>query len=396
MTGISGLGTTYNLPNYLGPLFGLSPATTPLLSAIGGLSGGKQANAVAFTWETYDLRNPSQPAVLEGATAPTAQGRARGVVSNVAQIHQEKVSVSYTKQSTPGQINSTNVDTSRSNAVENELDWQVQQAIKTIGRDVDWSFINGVYQAPTDNSTARKTRGILAAIATNKQTVASQNDGTSLSAATDTITEASTPVANDDKVMFTDIGASTAIALGRTYFVVSKASGTFKVAATKGGTAITIGTATISYTRPATTATTVSTYESLAQQVYDNGGIEDTDTATFIMGSAQKRNLAAAYAGAYGKYVESSRNLFGVNVTTVETNLGTFNVMLDRAMPADALALLSLEQLAPVFLEVPGKGHFFEEPLAKTGASDEVQIYGEIGLEYGNELAHGQLRGLPL
>ena len=31
------------------------------------------------------------------------------------------------------------------------------------------------------------------------------------------------------------------------------------------------------------------------------------------------------------------------------------------------------------------------EPLAKTGASDDVQIYGEIGLEYGNEKAHGCL-----
>ena len=39
----------------------------------------------------------------------------------------------------------------------------------------------------------------------------------------------------------------------------------------------------------------------------------------------------------------------------------------------------------PVYLEVPGKGHFFAEPLAKTGASDEVQLYGEVGLAYGNE-----------
>ena len=36
----------------------------------------------------------------------------------------------------------------------------------------------------------------------------------------------------------------------------------------------------------------------------------------------------------------------------------------------------------------------FEEELAKTGASDKSQIYGEIGLEYGNQAAHGVLRGL--
>ena len=46
--------------------------------------------------------------------------------------------------------------------------------------------------------------------------------------------------------------------------------------------------------------------------------------------------------------------------------------------------------------EVPGKGVLFEEELAKTGSSDKTQIYGEIGLKYGNALAHGVLRGLAV
>ena len=53
-------------------------------------------------------------------------------------------------------------------------------------------------------------------------------------------------------------------------------------------------------------------------------------------------------------------------------------------------------QLSPFFLEVEGKGHFFEEPLATVGAAKRSQLYGEIGLEYGNEKAHAQLRGLPV
>jgi hypothetical protein len=44
-----------------------------------------------------------------------------------------------------------------------------------------------------------------------------------------------------------------------------------------------------------------------------------------------------------------------------------------------------MEQCRRFFLEVPGKGHFFAEPLAKTGAKDRVQLYGEVGLQYGNE-----------
>ena len=60
------------------------------------------------------------------------------------------------------------------------------------------------------------------------------------------------------------------------------------------------------------------------------------------------------------------------------------------------MLVAQLGQCAPVFLEVPGKGHFFAEPLAKTGSSDDVQLYGEVGLAYGNEKAHGLLSGLAL
>jgi hypothetical protein len=78
------------------------------------------------------------------------------------------------------------------------------------------------------------------------------------------------------------------------------------------------------------------------------------------------------------------------------TDFGTLNVMMNRHVPVDAIVLSSLEQCMPVFLEIPGKGHFFAEPLAKTGASDQVQLYGEVGLAYGNEKAHGIVRGLKV
>ena len=34
-----------------------------------------------------------------------------------------------------------------------------------------------------------------------------------------------------------------------------------------------------------------------------------------------------------------------------------------------------------------------KEELAKVGSADRTQIYGEIGLKYGNEAAHGVYRG---
>lgn len=393
MSGITGLGTTYNLPNYTGILFALTPAETKFLSAIGGLASGGQTTATQFEWETFNLRNAGQNVALEGAAAPSAQERVRGSVNNVTQIHHEKVSVSYSKLAAVGQ--KAGINNAEPNPVMNEDDWQVAQMLKQMVRDVNFSFIQGVYQLPTDNTTTRKTRGLLAAIVSNL-TANATSTITGLSAATDTVTETSTALANGDKIVFTDVGASTTLVQGRTYFVVSKSTNAFKVALTSGGTAVTIGTATVAYRKPWTTTLTVDHISALLQGVYDNGGIAETDTAALMVNSSQKLAISRAYATAYGKFVESSRNLAGVNVTTIETDFGTLNLMLERAMPQDAIAAVSLEQCRPVFLETPGKGHFFAEPLAKVGASDDVQLYGEAGLAYGNEMAHGLLTGLAV
>lgn len=392
MSGITGLGTTYNLPNYTGLLFDLTPSETPLFSAIGGLTGGAQATSTEFEWQTQDLRSANQNVALEGATAPTAQERVRGNVTNVVQIHQEKVSVAYSKIAAFGQKAGSNNDLP--NPITNEVDHQVELMLKQMVRDVEFSFINGLYQKPSDNTTARKTRGIIAACtsnATNKGTLSA-----ALSAATDTITEASTPVADGNGIVFTSVGVSTAIEINRVYYVVNKASGSFKVAATPGGSPITIGTATVQYILPSASATANTDIEDFLQKVYDNGGLSESGTGTLIANSRQKRAISAAYASAYGKFVESSRTVGGVAVDTIVTDFGQLNIMLNRFVPQDAIIVASLEQLTPVFLEVPGKGHFFAEPLAKTGASDEVQLYGEVGLAYGNEKAHGVLRGLKV
>ncbi|MFE5912083.1 DUF5309 family protein [Streptomyces wedmorensis] len=399
MAGITGMGTTFNLPNYTGELFALTPADTPLLSAIGGLTGGGMTTATEFEWETYDLRDPAQRTRTEGATAPTAEGRARGNVKNVVQIHQETVSVSYTKQAAIGQVASPQSAPFNhgggDNPITNELDWQVAQALKQMALDVNWSFINGSYAQPTTNATARQTRGLLAAITTNR--IAKGVTTTGATSATDTITATAHGLVDGDKIVFTATGAATGIVAGRIYFVDAIDANTFKVATSSGGAAITLGTATgIAYTNPWETALTPAHVSDMLQLAYDNGGISEQETATLIVNSAQKRALTTAFASAYGQFTETSRTVAGVAVDTIITDFGTLNVMMDRHMPQDVITVASLEQLMPVFLNVPGKGVFFEEPLAKTGASDNVQLYGEVGLKYGNEKAHAVMTGLKV
>jgi len=402
MAGITGMGTTFNLPNYTGQLYALTPRDTPLLSAIGGLTGGGMTTSTEFEWQTYDLRDPAQRVQVEGATAPTPEGRVRTNVKNVCQIHQSKVSVSYTKMAATGLLASPSAAPYQrpggTNPVANELDWQVARAIEQIALDVNWSFINGTYNNPTSNSTARRTRGLLEAITTNKVSKATLTV-TGLSSATDTISETSTALADNDKIIFTSTG-DTPLVAGRVYYVVSKSTNAFKVSATLGGSAITLGTSNsnLDYIKPQTNTLTTTDIDAILQTAYDNGGLTGGE-ATLLVNSTQKRAITAAYADAYGKSVlipEGQRTVAGVNVQTIETDFGVLNVMLDRHVPHDAIIVLTLNQLRPVFLNVPGKGVFFEEELARTGASVDVQIYGEIGLEYGSERAHAVLRGLKV
>lgn len=405
MAGITGMGLTYNLPNYVGELFQLTPEDTPFLSAIGGLTGGKSVDSTSWTWQTADLRDPSNRQRTEGQDAPTAEERVRANVTNVVEIHQEKVSVSYTKQAATKQITTPGsapfqVNAGQNNPVMNEMDWQIQQALKSIALDVNWTLLNGTFNQPTDNTTARRTRGLLSAITTNR--IAKGTAVTGATSATDTITSTSHGLSVNNTVIFTNTGAASGVVAGRVYWVVTVTdANNFKISASKGGSVITLGTATgLAFTKPLAQGAgqnlTGGGINDLLQLAYDNGGISEQATATLLCNSIQKRAVTKAYASAYGQYTETSRTVGGVGVTTVVTDFGTLNLMMDRHVPQDTLAVVSLEQCQPVFLDIPGKGHFFEEPLAKTGAADNSQLYGEIGLEYGNERAHAVMTGLQV
>lgn len=400
MSTVSGLGTTFNLPNYHGELITVTPDETPLLSAAGGLtSGGGQVGSTIFEWQTEDLRDPESTGALEGASAPTGESRARANVTNVVQIFHRAVDTSYTKQATSQQYSTASgapyfSHDGIANPVADEHTHQVMLALKTMARDVNYTFWHGVQSIPTTNGSARQTAGLLSVVTTNR---IATNESAALSAATDTITESTTARANGDKIVFTSVGVATAIRPDRVYYVVEKSTNAFKVSATLGGTAITIGTATVKYV-PAATTLTVDGLEGLMQTVYDNGGISGQGTATLFCSSRQRRALSAAYSAEYAKtdLFGGSRNVGGVAMDTVITNFGQLNVVIDRALAPDTIAIVSLEQIQPVYLSIPGKGVLFEEAIAKTGASEKSQIYGEIGLKYGNALAHGVYRGLAV
>ena len=73
---------------------------------------------------------------------------------------------------------------------------------------------------------------------------------------------------------------------------------------------------------------------------------------------------------------------------------GTVNIALGEFLPAGTALVLNLNALSPVEQPVPGKGNFFLEELARTGAGTKYQIFGQIGLDYGAEHLHGKITGI--
>lgn len=394
MAGITGLGTTYNLPNFSGILYGLTPTETPFFSAIGGLTGGRQSTETRFQWSYFDLRDPSQKVALEGQDAPNPEERVRAYAYNTTQIHQESVGVSYTKLAATGNLAGLNLANAQNN-VGNELDWQVAQMLKQMVRDVEYSFLRGAFQDPPDNTTPRKTRGLLNAITTNTGsggTPVTGGGAITVASATDIFTATAHGLAANAPIVLTVTGGAGGITSGNTYYVRDVTANSFKVSATKGGPAVDV-TSDGSVTAVASGAVSKAGIDEMMQKAWENGGISESETATLMTGSSLKPALSKAYITDAG-FAESERTVGGVNLQTIMTDFGRLNIMLNRHMPKDMIAIVSLEQCAPVFLEIPGKGHFFAEPLAKTGASEKVHLYGEIGLAYGNEVTHAKISGL--
>lgn len=310
MPGILGQGTTFNLPNFLGEIYGLTPEDTPFLSSIGGLTGGKQASDKSWEWQFYDLRTPEDRTRVEGADAPVAEQRVRANARNVVEVHQEAIEISYSRLAAKGSI-APGVGTLGTNPIVDEEAWQLEQTQKQIARDIEFAFINGTFQNPSDNTTPRKTCGILAAIQTN-------------------VVDAGGGPMTEDMVL------------------------------------------------------------DLLQDAWDSGGLQENGTRVVMVNSTLKRSLTEIFI-TRKRLIQTTGTVSSVKVTQIDTDFGILNFMLNRFMPVDALAAVSLAECAPVHLMIPGKGFLFVEPLAKTGAAERSQIYGEVGLEYGNERHHAKL-----
>lgn len=397
MGAVSGQGTTFNILDYHGQLFTVTPTETPFLSAIGGLNSAKRSTAVNFEWQTIDRRTSTvNNAALEGAAAPAGAERTRTAISNVLEIHHSAVELSYTKMGAYGQFSGINVAPQWDDIRINEMALQTGAELESMAVDIEQSFLNGTYAKPGDNATARTTQGIIGA-ATGNNTYVSASVGTQTVVASTGVWTSSgtTGFAIGDSVYFGPITTTTGVKQDTRYFVLTIPSGTtYTVSATSGGAALTLvgnGSSTAAYKG---TAATKATVDNAFKTMFDNGALLPQASTVLVVGSALKVAVSNLYATATLNQIPFSRTVGGVAIDTLVTDFGTFGIMVDRWMPAGHIGIFDLGECYPVFLDIPGKGGLlFVEQLALTGSSEKYQMYCEIGLEYGAPTHHGVIRG---
>lgn len=306
--------TSFGVLNYSGMLFNKGNTRCPLSSIIGGRA--KTTNHVEFvTGQEYTGGGTgSQPAISETAslTAPDATTVTREQKTNVTQIFMEAVGISYAKQSNMGTLSGINIANQQANPM-NELDFQVAAKMQKVRRDIEYTFINGVYNKATTDATINKTRGLVTTITSNTT------------------------------------------AMG------SKPLGLWDIA-------------------------------DMVKKVYGSNAPTDglvlwCDAVTLfqINADAVQNGLTV---------VPAARNINGISLSSVVTPIGVVYLYLGECLPKGTALLLNLDVIAPVYQPVPGKGNFFLEPLAKTGAGEKYQLFGQIGLDHGPEWYHGKFTGI--
>lgn len=315
MANVSGLGTTFNLPNYTGELFQFGQSDTPFLNMIGGISGGNmpvvQSTEFAMS-QGYKLENAAQPSISESAsaTAPTAKNYVRSQETNVVQIFQKSINVTYSKMGDANTIAGINVQ-GQVQPVRNEKDFQITANLKQIAKDANYTFLHGVYNKATKDTEVNKTRGILTAITTK---------------------------------------------------VVNGA-----------------------------TTKAVELTKDLMQELFRNcatDGFDFSDAVLFV-DAYNKQVISNLYTN-----VPQDRTIGGSNIEQIYTDFGKVMVVFEPTMNG-TLGLFDMNKIKPVFRNIAGKGTgIFYEDLAKTGAAESGQLYGEMGLDYGSEAFHAKIANL--
>lgn len=128
-------------------------------------------------------------------------------------------------------------------------------------------------------------------------------------------------------------------------------------------------------------------------KIKEAGG--DISNLLMLVNSANLMQLHGNAVELGMKVGDAYMNAFGIQVRDLLLPIGAVvRFGLGEFLPEGTALIYNPNVCGPVEQPVPGKGNFFREELAKTGAGETHQIFGQIGLDHGPEWYHGKITGL--
>ena len=370
ITGLNASTPIYaqDINNFTGELFKVGGQRTPLLSAVGGLNGGKVLNSTYWQVQVEDNATiSSEPSKGQEGAAPTEYlGRDRAAYTYVTQIFHKGVQMTYTALASTGNQNpftlsaaitnqsdgdgTTTAGTAQGlfggNAINDEFALQLEKAMEKVAREVEWFAFNGSFSDganTTPGSGTREMYGIDVWITLNKN-------------------------ANNSAAV-NPLG-------GNCYYNDASGDGT--------GSAQVISFKTIS---------------GALKRMYDNHAPMKQPVLCVSPQQLLDLNneLVKGTVDIAGAIIPRDRNVAGVDIDTIVTPFGSIGLMVidPDIMPTGSAFILDLAYIQPVFTNIPGYGTVFVRDLDQdANARIGKAVYMEMGFEFGPPSYHCKIQAV--
>jgi hypothetical protein len=323
--------------NFTGELFKVTPHRTPLLSAAGGLTGGKAIQSTFFQFQSVDNAVVSSVTPAAEGAGPTYNGRSRSATQGVLEIFHEAVQVTFTAQAAYGEIVPFDLAANYKNSIDklalegtnpinDEMAAQLELVLELVAKKAEFQAFNGAFSDGT--SSARQMRGI---------------------------------------------NAHMDLTGGNIYYNDTAGNGS--------GTDQKIHWDTVA---------------GAMKKLYD-AGAPLREPVLFISPAMlldlNKELVNPTVSGALtGGILPRDRNVGGVDIDTIVTPFGAMGLALSDYLPANKAFIVDMAYVAPIFLNIPGKGTVFIRDLDQAdNARMGKAVYMEMGFDFGPPQYHCEI-----
>ena len=357
-----------NINNFTGELFKVGGQRTPLLSAVGGLNGGKTLNSTFWQVQVEDNATiSSEPTKGQEGASPTEYlGRDRSAYTYVTQIFHKGVQMTYTALASTGNQNPFDLSANIANAsdgdgtvtagdklglfggnpVNDEFALQLEKAMEKVAREAEWfafngSFSDGANTTPGDGTREMYGLDVWITIGKNASNSAAVNP----------------------------LG-------GNCFYNDTAGDGS--------GSTQVLSFATIS---------------GALKRMYDNHAPMKQPVLAVSPKQLLDLNneLVKGTVDIAGAIIPRDRNVAGIDIDTVVTPFGSIGLMVidPEILPDNTAFILDLAYIQPVFTNIPGFGTVFVRDLDQdANARIGKAIYMEMGFEYGPPSYHCKIQAV--